>query len=515
MPSLPRTTARRVLLPFLAVLPLLLGGSMTSGVASPSAGTTSLAWFYMRNTDATPVSTLVARHSVMILSGSDYEVGFLQQVRNAGWTQPVLEYIGAPWAMGPSGALNGSCTAGYAGYTTTWTSDVDEFCNQVHPNESWFLHNGAGKRIYRDYGGGSSLYVMNPSSAGWRSYVQAKVGRIFTTYRMDGLFLDDVWATAYRPRSRETNSDGTCRECGTDAQWHAAWAGMLQAIKQAAGSRPVWINSDDSSALVGPVDGHMIENMGASWGSSFMPQSEIEQRWRDIDANVVAGKDVLLVGQGNRTDTQRMRFSHAVYLMVAGPRVSYRFQNADDYRGFWDYPEFSRDLGAALGSRYQVGTSVWRRNFSAGTAVANLSSSTSQTIELGATYTLPTGSQASAVTLGPQRGWHSPLLVPRLLLPRLRLRRRLRPPPPPLRPSSSPPPPPPPRLRLRLRPRRISRSARPASSPRTTTETATCLSCSRQCWAKGARSRACLSMSRLQRASYGWASTQVARGQPT
>jgi hypothetical protein len=234
---MPSTTARRLLVLLLAAMPLLLAGS--NGIAAPSTGATRLAWFYMRNNDGTPVSTLVARHGVMILSGSDYEVGFLQQVRSAGWSRPVLEYIDSPFAMGPSGALNGSCPAGYQGWTTTWTSGLNEFCSQVHPNESWFLHNGAGKRIYRSAGSSGNFYIMNPASAGWRAYVLGKIGRLWPTYRMDGLFLDDVWATANRPRSRETNSDGTCRECGTDQQWHAAWVGFLQTAKAGSGSRPV------------------------------------------------------------------------------------------------------------------------------------------------------------------------------------------------------------------------------------------------------------------------------------
>jgi Hypothetical glycosyl hydrolase family 15 len=399
----PASLATIALVAFLAGATPAAGGDAIAK-ARARGPVTRLAWFYMRNTDGTPVSTLVARHSVMILSGSDYEVRFLQRVRRAGWRKPILEYIGAPWAMGPSSALTGGCATRYAGYTTTWTSGVNEFCNRVHPNESWFLHNGAGRRIYRDYGG-NFLYIMNPASPGWRSYVQGKVGRIATTYRMNGLFLDDVWETANRPRSRETNSDGTCRECGSDAQWRKANLGFIRAVKKTAGKRPVWINSDNSSGFVRAVDGGMIENMGASWGSSFMSESELESRWRDIDRNVKAGKDMLLVGQGNsRNEIERMRFAHAVYLMVAGPRVSFRFQNAGNYRELWDYPEYRLQMGVATGPRRRVSRSIWRRKFTAGISVVNLSANRSQTVSLGGTYLLPDGRPTTSVTLGPQQG---------------------------------------------------------------------------------------------------------------
>ncbi len=384
---------------------LQVSGAQDPGQQAPaSTPTTQLAWFYNRPTDGTTPLTLVQRHQTMILSGSDYEVGFLQQVRSSGWTRPILEYVDEAFAMGPSSAMTGSCPSGYAGYSTTWTSGDNEFCQMVNPNESWFLHNGAGQRIYRDAGGGSYFYLMNPGVAGWRAYVQAKTASLPSDYHMDGVFLDDVWATANDPRNREDDSDGTCLECGTDAQWLQAQIGMLKAVKTGAGSQPVWINSDSTTDLVAPVDGFMVENMGASWGTGFMPQSEVEQRWTDIDAAIAAGKNAILVGQGSQGDTERMRFSHVVYLMVAGPNVSYRFQNAGDYRAFWDYPEFKLALGTPNGPRYRVGSSVWRRDFSAGTAVVNLSATTSQTVSLGASYALPGGGTATSVTLAPNHG---------------------------------------------------------------------------------------------------------------
>jgi hypothetical protein len=381
------------------------GSSAAPAATTTGSPTTRAAWFYSRPTDGTTPLTIAQRSQTMILSGSDYEVGFLGQVRSAGWTKPILEYVDEAFAMGPSSAMTGTCASGYTGYTTTWTSGLNDFCNKVSPNESWFLHNGAGQRIYRDAGGGSYFYLMNPAAPGWRSYVQAKTASLPASYHMDGVFLDDVWATANRPRSRETNSDGTCRECGTDAQWLQAQVGMVQAIKAGAGKRPVWINSDNSTTLVKPVDGLMIENMGASWGTSFMGQQEIEQRWRDIDVILTAKKSVLLVGQGDsQEDVDRMRFSDAVYLMVAGDRVSYRFQNAGDYRGLWDYPEYHRALGPATGPRYRVGPASWRRNFATGTAIVNLSSDKTQVVKLGRRYVLPSGGTTTEVELPPEHG---------------------------------------------------------------------------------------------------------------
>jgi Hypothetical glycosyl hydrolase family 15 len=381
------------------------GGRGSAHTARKPDTPTRLAWFYMRNTDSTTPATLVARSAVMILSGSDQEVGFLQKVRRAGWRKPILEYFNSAFAMGPTGARPGSCRAGFEGFTTSLTWRRNDFCNIVNRNESWFLHNGAGQRLIERMDDQATLYLMNPASPGWRSFVQAKIRQAPRHFHMDGFFLDNVWETAIGPRSREDNSDGTCRECGSDARWRKGYLGFLKAVKKAAGRRRVWINSDNSRAYVRAVDGGMIENMGASWGQSFMSQSEIESRWRDIDRVVAARKSMLLVGQGDgQGETDRMRFAHAVYLMVAGPRVAFRFQNADNYREFWDYPEFRFRMGAPAGRRHRVGRSIWVRKFKAGIAVVNLSGSRSQTLSLGSTYVLPDGRRSASVTLGPHDG---------------------------------------------------------------------------------------------------------------
>ena len=306
--------ATAVVAAFLGSLLLLGAAAADSTRLSP---TTRLAWFYSRPLDGTTAATLVARDAVMILSGSDYEVGFLARVRSAGWRSPILEYIDTAYAMGPASAADGSCPAGFDGMTIQPAWNLNTFCNPVNPHEDWFLHNGAGKRLYSSIDSSSSYYLMNPASPGWRAFVAAQVkDALFGTngrpplYHMDGLFLDDVWGTANAPRSHEDDSDGTCRECGTDAQWLSGYVGFLQAVKAAAGKRPVWINSDNSTTLTRPVDGLMIENMGASWGTSYMSQSEIERRWHDVDALAAAHKSALLVGQGDaRSDVERMRFA--------------------------------------------------------------------------------------------------------------------------------------------------------------------------------------------------------------
>jgi hypothetical protein len=49
---------------------------------------------------------------------------------------------------------------------------------------------------------------------------------------------------------------------------------------------------------------------------------------------------------------------------------------------------------------YSVGSGAFRRDYSAGTVIVN-PTQTTQTFNLGATYTTPTGSPVTSVTLAP------------------------------------------------------------------------------------------------------------------
>ena len=333
------------------------------------------------------------------MSGHQVEDGYLTQMRNAGWTAAnghgaVYGYIDLQFAQGPS-----SCSSdpNFAGLTTSWTSWDGEFCSLVNPHEDWFLHNN-GQRISRSGG----WYYMDPTSPGWRQYMVGKIGRYFSTQfpGLDGIFLDDTWAN---------KSTAPCSPCPSDQAWHDGTMANLQAIKAAmpAGKKLTYNSSpgDTSQAgYAGVADGFMVEDLGTGWyDGGWMSQGEIEAKLTDTDAEVAAGGDVLLVGQGDASSsTPQMRFSHALYLMVAGPHVSYRFGNAGSYQ-FWDYPEYGWNLGAPLGPRFKPTSTIFERTFTNGAALANMGTA-AVTINLGATYVFPDGSSASTVTLGAHEG---------------------------------------------------------------------------------------------------------------
>jgi hypothetical protein len=329
-----------------------------------------------------------------VISGHQDEDGYIPRLRNAGETAPFYGYIELPRTMGPT-----SCATdpNFGGFTTSWTSADGEFCTYLNPNESWFLHKSSGQRLILD-----GWYYMNPASQGWRDYMVGKVRRYFPFFHdaLQGIFLDDTWNTAANPRGQG------CVEsiCQSDQAWHDATLADLQAIKAALpAGKTLSMNSDNTGDYSGPMSGYMIEFWANGWcGTCYLSQSEQEQRMNDVDAAVAAGKSVILVGQGSAAQLESMRYSHALYLMLAGPSVSYRY--GEDYNGFLDFPEFHWDLGAPSGPRFKPAPTVFERDFAGGKALANMSASSSVTINLGASYLLPNGSTATSVTLGPHRG---------------------------------------------------------------------------------------------------------------
>jgi hypothetical protein len=117
----------------------------------------------------------------------------------------------------------------------------------------------------------------------------------------------------------------------------------------------------------------MREDFASSWRGGYWSSSYLVSFWNEVDTNVAAGKQWVLVSQGSRSDTSRMRYSLAAYLMVAGPDVHFRYHDVNtDYRSLWSYPEYQSALGAPKGKRYQTGTSTWRRDFACGYVLADL-----------------------------------------------------------------------------------------------------------------------------------------------
>jgi hypothetical protein len=349
----------------------------TSVVVRASTPSVKQGFFYTPPTDGTSAATMAAKASFVVLT--DGGESYRDSLRAHGFDGPILQYFVSAEVEGPGPYANASaaCDASYVPLRNQVTDRVGDFCTLVHPNESWFLHNGAGQRLY-GYWGSRIYYHMNPASTGWRTFaLQRMSADLLGSATQDrlgysGIFLDNVELSLVKARTQLANSDGTVREFSSDADFRNAWAGYLSALRgtlRAAG--PMWANmiSDPNEGnswdlYLQHLDGGMFEAFAT--GYNGLTPAKWENNIRQVESALRAGKGVLTVGRGTKGDTTKQTLALASYLLVSdGGNAFFRYGNSSSYGQWWQYPNYDVALGAPLGGRYESG-STWRRDFECG-----------------------------------------------------------------------------------------------------------------------------------------------------
>lgn len=352
----------------------------------PGAGAVfGLAWFHKPPEDGTTPEQLSEAHSYVHLTGLA-DIDYRDDLRRAGYDGPIYTYMTANAVEGPGPYSNSGeeCEAGYTPYDNTLAWQKDDFCRYIHPNESWFLHNGEGERLVDDYfGSGRWTYLMNPADPGWQAFSQERLAQMKDEWGYDGVWLDNVDLDLARARNDVQNDDGQVREFDNDVEWQAAMKEWLGGVRGAVGDWPVWANlvggglgASSWDPFAPYLDGAMDESFAVSWldrwrsPDQWRGQLERASRW------LQSGKGLVMVGQGAQDDEQRLNFTLASYLLVAeGDEAFYRYTRFDQYyRAVWLYPEFdeARKLGMPQGPREEVVPGVWRREFTNGTVEVDL-----------------------------------------------------------------------------------------------------------------------------------------------
>lgn len=360
----------------LAVLVILISVSSISTLTAPrtsAAGGRSVkqAFFYVPPTDGTSTGTLAERSNLIILTQG--QEGYRNQVRSQGFAGDVLQYIVAAEVEGPGPYANSSaaCDASFDPLSNQVADQVGDFCSRIHPNEGWFLHNGAGKRIY-GYWDGRLYYHMNPANAGWRAFALERMRADLTSLGFDGIFLDNVNLTMYKTRYQLSNSDGTIKEFGSDSAYRAAWTGYLSQLSGGLRSTgALWGNmvSDPNTGsswddYLQHLDGGMFEAFAT--GYDGLSSTRWNNNLRQTEAALAAGKGVLMVGRGTKSDTTKQTFALASYLLVSrGSDAFFRYGNSGSYGQWWQYANYDVEFGTPAGKRYQDGA-IWRRDFDCG-----------------------------------------------------------------------------------------------------------------------------------------------------
>jgi Hypothetical glycosyl hydrolase family 15 len=264
----------------------------------------------------------------------------------------------------------------------------------------WFTTDSAGDRIeWSAFPGSWQMDVGDPGyQDAWAANVLAELRR----YGWDGVAIDNVdvdHAAGYFP-GREMREYPTPASYGAATRSFLARVGPrlmdegylvlpnIQANPDLA-TPALW--RDWTQFTSGGVHQYWMkwEHSGHFGGEYWLQlQETFEQQQR-------AGK-IFLTGTPADDDAASMRWGRASFLLGWNGRA------AGFGAGNW-HPDWTIDIGSPAGPRYQVGT-AWRREYTGGTAIANISPDETQEVELGADYLHPDGSSVSSITLPPLSG---------------------------------------------------------------------------------------------------------------
>jgi hypothetical protein len=373
---------RRLALTLVAIVAIVVASlswvaQQQASRAAP-AKSAQLGLFWNDPKDGTSVETIAA--TARIVSVSQGRETYRDSLRAAGYTGKVLQYMLAGEVEGPGPYANSSaaCNSSYTPLHNQVADQRGDFCRYIHPNESWFVHNGAGKRLYATEGT-RVKYYMNLASPGWRAFARARMVADLQSLGYDGIFLDNVDLSRFRVTSRVNNADGTVRELPSDAAYREAWVGYLQVLSGAIRpGKQLWGNltadlfdGTNWNAYMQHLDGAMSEGFATGYSASGLSVSRWTNMMQQAETAMAAGKGVLAVAQGEKADNARQTFGLASLLLVSDTTNGYfRYAKAGHYDQWWLYNNYDISLGAPRGPRYQVGA-VWKRDFACGTVTAD------------------------------------------------------------------------------------------------------------------------------------------------
>ncbi|MEZ4524010.1 MAG: putative glycoside hydrolase, partial [Thermomicrobiales bacterium] len=339
-----------------------------------------LAFFYVPPKDGTSVNTIASSTDFMILNGD--KQSYHQELLDHGYSGDVIQYMLASEVAGPGPYRNSSssCDSNYQSLQNNVAKGRGDFCRYVHQNESWFLHNGKGERLYSTRGS-RVYYHMNPASSGWRSFARSRMEADLNENGFDGFFLDNVSLSITKVQKQLNNSDYVVKEFSSDSSYRSAWTGYLSYLsgKLRTNGHVVWANliadpneGDSWDAYLSYLDGGMNEAWATGYGSSGLDVDKWENNLVQTERALQSGKGVIALAQGSRWDNSRQRFHLASYFLVSHPDkpLYLRYAKDGDYDEFWWYSNYETALGAPLGSRYKSGSS-WKRDFQCGSVTVN------------------------------------------------------------------------------------------------------------------------------------------------
>jgi putative glycosyl hydrolase-like family 15 (GHL15) protein len=283
------------------------------------------------------------------------------------------------------------------------------YCWTLANHPDWFTVDQAGRRIEWQTWGGN--WQMDVGSPGYQDQWATNVLSDLRRYGWDGVVIDDA-------NVDESGLVGgsKMREYPTQPSYQAATRSFLARV----GPRliqsgflvipniqadPVLADASLWADWIQFTSGGTRESW-MKWGSGRGGHYGAVG-WDDLqgvfDTVQRAGKIFLTTTTAPADDVRSMRWGRASFLVGwnGGPSAFIFDPNApiDPWSAEWTI-----DVGRPIASRVRVGASVWRRDYTGGTAVVNTSEQAPQTVQLGSSYLTPEGVPITELTLKPMTG---------------------------------------------------------------------------------------------------------------
>lgn len=336
---------------------------VTMAAAQPEKNV-KLAWFHGPANNTT--SEVIAENFdyIHLMRG---EEAYRDELRKADYTAPILQFIGFRTIF-----VTSSCSED-PGYNTVAFKPGD-YCDIRDNHPDWFMLDTNGD-VLMDTWDGQSYAFMDPRNPGWREFFLSRIRTMQEDYDWDGLLIDNL-----------DGGLGRFREIGKmpaafpdDASMRTAYGDFINYLYTnyyQPNARPLFANITFTSGVANwmnylqYLDGAMMEGFGVDWDNGYLDAEEWETHLQIAEQAQAAGKEIILVAEGQQDNTAREEFSLASYLLINDGKASFRYTYFTHYNDLWMYDNYGVKLGQPLGTRYQDGD-TWVRNFTGGQVRVN------------------------------------------------------------------------------------------------------------------------------------------------
>lgn len=299
-------------------------------------------------------------------------------MKGLGVTVPFQQYIRFDGVHDPCNVSNGGGDCGLAHFGNNVNTQVGETYDMIQANPGWFLHDASDGGIHRS---GDGYAYTDPGEAGWRAYWLARAVDLYEDNGWDGgIFLDNVPGTL-------NHVGQAVQEYNDDAVYRVAVRGFLQHIYE---NKPVdcplyanliYVPSGSTGTTIWDdyldyLDGAMEEAAFVPWPTTigWLSLSDWNTQMTRFEAAIAREKLVIAISQGAQTPNPagRQEFAFASYLLLAGPYITWRYTNYNNYRYVWLYDNYETFIGQPTSARYSVDSgAAWQRDFENGFVKVN------------------------------------------------------------------------------------------------------------------------------------------------